>query len=145
MRRSIWPVLLLLLLPFALRAAQLLRFEGDVIDDESVRLQWEVDGIQGLAGFELERSTDNVVYRSIGDRLTVQGLEYTFVDRPGLAGAPGEANRGARVDTEQAYYYRLWFVLPSGERVAASDQPIAVNFQMSTVSLTWGGIKAMFR
>lgn len=144
MRRLNW-LILLLLLPFLAKAAELLRFAGEVVDAESVQIEWSVDATTGLAGFQLERSTDNVLFQSIGDRVPLQGLEYVVVDRPGLSSLNGESGRGAQVDSEQIYYYRLWYVLPSGQRVLASDSPIEVGFQMSTVSLTWGGIKAMFR
>jgi len=149
MRRTGWLLLLTLLLPFALRATELLLFEGEVVDSDAVQLSWSVDSAAGLAGFVVERSTDDAVYRQIGDRLPIDGLDYALVDRPGLAGAGeggDEVDRGgARTDTEQRYFYRLWYVLPSGERLLASEQPIEVSFQLSTVSLTWGGIKAMFR
>jgi hypothetical protein len=144
MRRTIW--ILALLLPALVWALQLLEFSGEVVEEDAVRLSWRVDTVQGVAGFELERSTDNELYRQIGERLPASGLDYSVLDRPGLNGSGGEVERGgARVDAAQTYYYRLWIVLPSGERQPASSEPIEVSFQMSTVSLTWGGIKAMFR
>ena len=39
----------------------------------------------------------------------------------------------------------LYYVMPSGERIAASADPVQVSLTMNAVTVTWGGIKAMFR
>jgi hypothetical protein len=91
----------------------------------------------------VERSTDNEHFQVVGDRVLAGGTDYLLLDRPGLSGAPGGRERLA--DIEQVYYYRLYYILPSGGRLPASTDAVRVNFQFSTVSVTWGSIKAMFR
>jgi hypothetical protein len=135
--------LLTLLATLGAWAAQLVQFSGEVLDDEAVELRWRVDSVQGVASFEVERSTDNVHYQALAERVTVDDrLEYTLLDRPGLASA---SQRGRFTDIEQVYYYRLYYVLPGGGRLLAQATPLEVNFQFSTVEATWGSIKAMFR
>jgi hypothetical protein len=124
-------------------AAQLVQFSGDVLDDQVVELRWRVDSVQGVASFEVERSTDNVHYQALAERVTTdERLEYSLLDRPGLAAA---GQRGRFTDIDQVYYYRLYYVLPGGGRLLAQTTPLTVNFQFSTVEATWGSIKAMFR
>ena len=139
------PIILLLMLLATLGgwAAQLVQFSGDVLDDEVVELRWRVDSVQGVASFEVERSTDNVHYQALAERVSADDrLEYTLLDRPGLASA---SQRGRFTDIEQVYYYRLYYVLPGGGRLLAQSTPLTVNFQFSTVEATWGSIKALFR
>lgn len=136
--------LALLFLPLLALAATLLQFSGEVLDEETVELRWRVDNLQGLSSFELERSTDNEHYQVLGERVAVNGsLEYTLLDHPGLASAAGGRDRFT--DLEQVYYYRLYYILPSGGRLLAQSTPLTVNVQLSTVEATWGSIKAMFR
>lgn len=144
MKRLCHILFILCLTPALLRAASLLSFTGEVLDDQSVELRWRVDTVQGLAAFEVERSTDNEHYQVVGDRVAVDGgLDYLLLDRPGLAEAPDGRDRFT--DVEQTYYYRLYYVLPTGGRLPAAAEPLSVSFHLSTVTVTWGSIKAMFR
>jgi hypothetical protein len=138
-------VLVLILLPALARAVSLLQFTGTVLDEQTVELRWRVDTVQGMAAFEVERSTDNAHFSPVGERVTAASgeLEYVLLDRPGLASLPGGRDRVT--DVEQTYYYRLYYVLPGGGRLPANAEALAVTFQFSTVSVTWGSIKAMFR
>jgi hypothetical protein len=120
-----------------------LQFNGEVLDGQTVELRWRVDTVQGVAAFEVERSTDSSYYQLVGERVPVSNaLEYVLQDRPGLASSGG---RDRMTDIEQAYFYRLYYILPSGDRQPAAADPIRVSFQFSTVTVTWGSIKAMFR
>jgi len=143
MKRLPFIFLLTLLATLGAWAAQLVQFSGEVLDDEVVELRWRVDSVQGVASFEVERSTDNIHYQALAERVSTDDrLEYTLLDRPGLAAA---SQRGRFTDIEQVYYYRLYYVLPGGGRLLAQSTPLEVNFQFSTVEATWGSIKAMFR
>jgi hypothetical protein len=143
MARILSILISLLLLPLLAMGASLLSFTGEVLDEQTVELRWRVDTPQGLSAFEVERSTDNEHFQVVGDRVLAGGTDYLLLDRPGLSGAPGGRERLA--DIEQVYYYRLYYILPSGGRLPASTDAVRVNFQFSTVSVTWGSIKAMFR
>jgi hypothetical protein len=143
MKRLFSLSLAMLLLPVLVLAATLLQFSGEVLDEQTVELRWRVDNLQGVSSFEVERSTDNEHYQTVGDQVAVSNsLEYTLLDHPGLAAS---GSRDRFTDIEQVYYYRLYYVLPSGGRLLAQSAPLAVNFQFSTVEATWGSIKAMFR
>lgn len=132
------------LLPALLWAVSLLQFTGEVLDEQTVELRWSVDSVQGMTAFDVERSTDNEHFQLVGERVQANGgLVYTLLDSPGLASLPGGRDRVT--DIEQTYYYRLYYVLPSGGRLAANQEALQVSFQLSTVSVTWGSIKAMFR
>ncbi len=125
-------------------AADLLDFSAEVLDDEAVRLEWRVDELIGLAGFQLERSTDNQYFQAIGEVIPcTEELVYEYVDHPGSLAGGGRDGRFA--DYEQVYYYRLYFLMPDGGRLLATPQALEVPFLISTVSITWGAIKAMFR
>ncbi|MFA7331916.1 MAG: hypothetical protein WC326_12675 [Candidatus Delongbacteria bacterium] len=142
--KRLFSLSLILLMPLLALAASLLQFSGDVLDEQTVELRWRVDSVQGVASFEVERSTDDEHYQLLGERVLVNGaLEYSLLDHPGLNSAGGSRDRFT--DIEQVYYYRLYYVLPSGGRLAAQSSPLAVSFQFSTVEATWGSIKAMFR
>ena len=133
------------LLPALLWAVSLLQFTGEVLDEQAVELRWSVDSVQGMTAFDVERSTDNEHFQLVGERIPVNGgLDYMLLDSPGLASLPG-GGRDRMTDIEQIYYYRLYYVLPSGGRLAANQEALQVSFQLSTVSVTWGSIKAMFR
>ena len=124
------------------QAAELLQFSASVQPDNTVHLVWSVDDESGIVGFELERSADDSWYQSIGSRVSCDNSNtYDYYDRPGLE----EINRGNRIDVEQEYWYMLYYVMPSGERIAASADPVQVSLTMNAVTVTWGGIKAMFR
>jgi len=143
MKRLPTILLILMLLPLGGWSAQLVQFSGEVLDDQVVELRWRVDSVQGVASFEVERSTDNIHYQALAERVVAdERLEYSLLDRPGLAAA---SQRGRFTDIDQVYYYRLYYVLPGGGRLLAQSTPLAVNFQFSTVEATWGSIKAMFR
>jgi len=143
MARIISLLIALILTPLLALGASLISFTGEVLDEQTVELRWRVDTPQGLASFEVERSTDNEHFQVVGDRVTAGGVDYVLLDRPGISSAPGGRER--LTDMEQVYYYRLFYVLPSGGRLPASSESVRVNFQFSTVSVTWGSIKAMFR
>jgi hypothetical protein len=144
MKRTAFASLAILALPALLCAVSLLQFTGEVLDEQSVELRWRVDSVQGMSAFEVERSTDNEHFQVVGERVPANGgLDYSLLDRPGLASAPGGRDR--MTDVEQIYYYRLYYVLPSGGRLPANPEALRVSFTLSTVSVTWGSIKAMFR
>lgn len=134
---------LILLLPLLAAAFELLDFQGAVLDEQTVELRWLLDRIEGVSGFEVERSTDDEHFQLIGNRIQASSaVEYSLIDQPGLSATGG---RGQMIDMEQTYYYRLYYILPDQSRLSAHDRSVEVSFQMSTVSVTWGSIKAMFR
>ncbi len=139
---SIRYIIMLLLAGTLAQAAELLQFTASVMPDNTVHLVWSVSSESGIVGFELERSTDESWYQPIGDRISCDlSSIYDYYDHPGL----DAINRGNRIDVEQEYWYMLYYVLPTGERVPASEDPVQVSLTMNAVRVTWGGIKAMFR
>ena len=143
--KPIWHILLFTLLCSFAQASELLNFSAQVEEEESVLLQWEVDEISSLSGFILHRSVDNTHFQPICQMIPIDGTVYDFVDRPGVAGSSTHEKGLHFADLEQQYYYHLFAVLQNGDHVRLSQDALLVNFEMSTVSVTWGSIKAMFR
>jgi hypothetical protein len=135
---------IILLCGSTLDAAVLENFDGDVQNSITVRLYWSVDNLDGISGFEIERSADNIFFQSLCDPILCNGsLDYEYVDQTGISNSGNRPVPG--IDVEQTYYYRLYFTLPNGSRQLVSDESLEIDFQLSTMSVTWGGIKAMFR
>jgi hypothetical protein len=126
-------------------ASELLSFEALVQGDDSVLLQWEVDDTQDLSGFVLQRSVNNTHFHAITQVLPISGSYYEYIDRPGLAGGASEDKHLRLTDIDQDYYYHLEAVHADGRRTQLSESAVHVSFEMSTVDVTWGSIKAMFR
>jgi hypothetical protein len=117
-------------------ATQVMQFQGVLLSESSVDLQWTVDDEAGLQSFQLQRSPDGINFGPIADPIPADGsLSYSYIDTP--MGFTGE-------ETNRVYFYTLMLIDADGNSVVGGD-PIEITFEISGVAITWGTLKAMFR
>jgi hypothetical protein len=128
-------VLIFLLVGFTTRAAELLDFQGHVDGETTVVLTWNLADETGIQGFTIKRSTNATDFYPCTDFLPADGsLHYTITDNP----------INPKLESDRTYYYQLFFVENSGAETAVGNV-VQVNLEVSTITLTWGTLKAMFR
>jgi hypothetical protein len=132
------PTLILTIFLFTtlVMATQVMQFQGVLLSETSVDLQWTVDNEEGLQSFQLQRSPDGINFGPITGPIPADGsLSYSHIDTP--MGFTGD-------ETSRVYFYALYLIDTDGNSVVGGD-PIEITFEISGVAITWGTLKAMFR
>ena len=120
----------------AVQAVDLTRFTHTLVSNSEVRLDWEVTNENGIAGYYIYRAKDPARFLPATELIPADGsLVYTVNDRPLDFG---------KADTDRTYLYQLYYQTASGDRLPLSSV-MEVHFEFSTVTMTWGTLKALFR
>ncbi|MCK4893508.1 MAG: hypothetical protein KAT07_06050 [Calditrichia bacterium] len=100
-------------------------------EQSKIILQWKTSQEEDVTKFVIERSTDNSHFSDIGD-VTARGpgFQYHFEDN----------NLGM---TNSIFYYRLRIVNEDG--TFQHSETIFSIPNISSISRSWGSIKALFR
>ena len=103
-------------------------------DDARIIIQWNTSLEQNIAGFEIQRSTDDGrTFFEIGYlHAQGQGSGYTFIDDSIIAKVAG-----------RKYSYRLKIRNMDGS--SELSEIIEVESQLAIVNHTWGSLKALFK
>jgi hypothetical protein len=100
-------------------------------DQNKIVLQWKTSEEENLTKFVIERSTDNNHFRDIGEvSARGPGFQYRFED----------TNLEM---VNSIFYYRLRIVNGDGTFQYTDTLPAIPN--ISSISRSWGSIKALFR
>ena len=100
-------------------------------EQNKIILQWKTSQEDGVEKFVIERSTDNSHFFDIGEiSARGPGFQYRFEDNKlGF--------------TKSIFYYRLRIVNDNGSYQFTDTLPVIPN--ISSISRSWGSIKALFR
>ena len=102
-------------------------------DDARIIIQWNTTVEQGVAGFEIQRSTDGRNFFEIGYlHAQGQGSSYTFIDDSIIAKVSG-----------RDYTYRLKIRNTDGS--SEISDVITIESNLSPANHTWGSLKALFK
>ncbi len=103
-------------------------------DDARIIIQWNTTLEHNVAGFEVQRSTDNGrTFFEIGYlHAQGQGSGYTFIDDSIIAKVSG-----------REYSYRLKTRNMDG--TSELSEIIQIESQLAVVNHTWGSLKALFK
>lgn len=122
--------ILFLFLSFLFADAIITEFSADP-DGERIVLQWKTSQEDNVQKFVVERSNDKEHFYPIGSlEARGPGYQYRFVD-----------DRLGKINGW--FYYRLQIVNKNGN--STYNEPIQANLNISSISRTWGSIKALFR
>jgi hypothetical protein len=100
-------------------------------EQSKIVLQWKTSQEENVTKFVVERSTDNAHFSDIGE-VTARGpgFQYHFEDE----------NLGM---TNSLFFYRLRIVNENGTFQYSESLQVIPN--ISSISRSWGSIKALFR
>ena len=100
-------------------------------ETNKIVLQWKTSQEDNVRKFVVERSTDNKTFTDIGEVIARgAGYQYNFED----------SDLGK---LKSIFYYRLRVVNIDGSIQHTDSLPVIPN--LSSISRTWGSIKALFR
>ena len=129
--KFIKPTLLLLVaVTFLFANAVIVEWKAEP-EQSMIVLQWKTSEEENVTTFVIERSTDNTHFSDIGD-VTAKGpgFQYRFEDdKLGM--------------TNSIFYYRLRIVNADGS--FQYSEIISSIPNISSISRSWGSIKALFR
>ncbi|GAB4376787.1 MAG: hypothetical protein Kow0042_23500 [Calditrichia bacterium] len=123
-------VFLLSFVVYLMAGAVIVEWKAEPGQDEII-LHWKTSQEENLQKFVVERSLDNRNFLDIGEvEARGPGYQYKFVDD----------NLGK---FKSLYYYRLRIVNKDGSFQHNDSLPVIPN--ISSMTRTWGSIKALFR
>jgi hypothetical protein len=121
---------ILMAVTFLLADAVIVEWKAEP-EQSKIVLQWKTSLEENVTKFVIERSTDNTHFGDIGNvSARGPGFQYRFEDD----------NLGM---TNSIFYYRLRIVNEDGTFQHTDTLPVIPN--ISSISRSWGSIKALFR
>ncbi len=132
MRRLLYIFLLIVFTGILYAGADIIEFSAQAQNNRIV-IVWKTSHEENVRKFVIERSTDEKNFFPIGEvEARGAGYKYEFVDSK-----LGKING-------ISYYYRLKIVEVSGN-YSYSEQVVWASPIISSMTRTWGSIKALFR
>ena len=130
-------ILIFLIIPLLLYTATKITSFHARRQSNTVILEWTTEQEEGLAKFQIQRSTDSINWMNIGDKSPITNpptgrKSYSFTD-----------NTIFKSQNTGTFYYRLIIVDTKG--VQTPHGVIVSISGTSGLRHTWGSIKAMFR
>ncbi len=123
-------IILLFLITLSVADAEFKEWSVNYNSDQIV-LQWKTIEENNVEKFVIERSSDNKNFTDIGEvEARGAGYDYKYVD-----------DQVGRIDS--IFYYRLRVVNKDGS--IQHNDALSVIPNISSISRTWGSIKALFR
>lgn len=123
-------IILIAFFSFLFANAVIVEWKAEPAQDKIV-LNWKTSSEDNVRKFVVERSTDNKHFTDIGEvSAKGPGFQYEFVDN----------NLGK---FKSLFYYRLRVVNKDGTVQHNDSLPVIPN--ISSMTRTWGSIKALFR
>ncbi len=123
-------VIIVAFFSFLYANAVIVEWKAEPAQDKIV-LHWKTSSEDNVRKFVVERSTDNKHFTDIGEvNAKGPGFQYEFVD-----------NNLGKFKT--LFYYRLRVVNKDGTVQSNDSLPVIPN--ISSMTRTWGSIKALFR
>lgn len=123
-------VILLLFVSLAFADAVITEWKAEPAQGKII-LQWKTSKEENVQKFIVERSADNRHFSEIGSvNARGAGFQYQFVDD----------NLGR---FNSVFYYRLKIINSNGNMQYTDSLPVIPN--VSSISRSWGSIKALFR
>ncbi len=132
MKRILYTLLLIAFAGLLYAGADIVEFSAQAQNNRIV-VVWKTSHEENVSKFVVERSTDEKNFFPIGEvQAKGAGYKYEFVDSK-----LGKING-------VSYYYRLKIVDRSGS-YTYSEQVVWASPIISSMTRTWGSIKALFR
>ena len=132
--RKVAAILSVILLTVSLQAVTVIKSIQAYQQNGKIVIEWSTDNELSVRSYTVQRSMNGGESWFDVGRISPYGFSasYIFMDENIL---------GGKSDLE--YQYRLRIVYDDGS--VAYSQPVTVTMTISSVQMTWGSIKAMFR
>ena len=108
----------------------------------NVTLRWKSSSEENTGRYEIERSSDQIVFQKIDSKDAVGNAnQYSYIDEEAFY----KKDNNGKIDlaAKNIYYYRLKIVYKDNSAIYSDI--VNVTHKASSIKRTWGMIKEMFR